>query len=209
MQRAVDSQPDAPPTQQDLAPFVEWGGPVWAAQVQRGLTWVGDLTGLRVLEIGSRYGGMATRLALLGAQVTGLEVSNEPLERARATAAAYGMSDRVRFDVYSGDPRDLPRGYDVVFSKSTLVLMPDLDMAIAGITASLGVGGRLLLIENARGPLPVHLARMLIRRSMRPHGAAYFTRRAVRRIGSHLDIELERWTLAPPTVLVGAVKRSS
>ena len=209
MPRVAESEPGAPHSEQDLAPFVEWGGPVWTEQVQRGLAWVGDLTGLRVLEIGSRHGGMATCLALLGAQVTGLELRDVPLERARATAAAYGMSDRVRFDIYSGDPRDLPRGYDVVFSKSTLVKMPDLEMAINGIVATLEVGGRLLLVENSRGPLPIHLARMLIKRSMRPHGAAYFTKRSVRSIATKLDIELERWTLAPPTVLVGAVKSRS
>jgi hypothetical protein len=87
------------------------------------------------------------------------------------------------------------------------VLMPNLDAAMKGIAASLVSGGRLLAIENARGPLPVHIARMIRRRSLHPHGANDFTRRSIQVIGAYFRVDLERWTTAPPTVLVGAVKK--
>lgn len=189
-----------------VAPFVEWGGPVWSGQVQRGLDWLADVTGLRILEIGTRYGGMATQFALRGASVTALDISSEAFEAARESSERHGVGAHVTYEVYSGDPHDLPSGYDVVFSKSTLVLMPDLDAAFAGIAASLVDGGRLLAVENARGPLPIHVARMVRRRSLRPHGANYFTRRSVASLRRHFSVELERWTAAPPTVLLGGVK---
>ena len=193
---------------QGLNPFVEWGGPVWAGQVQHGVDWLGDLRGLRILEIGTRFGGMATLFALRGGEVTALDINADAFEVARETSLRNGVGDRVKYEVYSGDPHDLPDGFDVVFSKSTLVLMPDLDAAMKGITASIVDGGRLLAVENARGPLPIQVARMVRRRSLRPHGANYFTRRSLATVREHLNVELERWTSAPPTLLLGAVKRS-
>ena len=192
---------------QGVEPFVEWGGPVWADQVQHGLDWLGALRGLRILEIGTRFGGMATLFALRGADVTALDINADAFEVARATSRRHGVEGRVRYEVYSGDPQDLPDGFDVVFSKSTLVLMTDIDAAMKGIAASLVDGGRLLAVENARGPLPIHIARMVRRRSLTPHGANYFTRRSLTTVREHLDVELQGWTSAPPTLLLGAVKR--
>jgi len=115
--------------------------------------------------------------------------------------------DLVAFDVYSGKPEDLPTGYDVIFSKSTLVLLRDIEGAARGLSNARVPGGRLLAVENARGPLPVHVARIVRRRSLHPHGATYFTNRSVSAIREFFDVERIRWTAVPPTVLIGAVKR--
>ena len=191
-----------------LDTFVEWGGPVWADQVRRGMDWLGDVAGLRVLEIGARSGGMATLMALRGAEVTALDITSGAFGAARELSEQHGVGGKVSFAVYSGDPQDLPSGYDVVFAKSTLVLMPDLDAACRGIARALVSGGRLLAVENARGPLPIHVARVVRRRSLRPHGASYFTKRSMESVRAHLSVGLERWTVAPPTVLMGAIKVS-
>ena len=76
-----------------------------------------------------------------------------------------------------------------------------------GIATSLVPGGRLLVVENARGPLLMHIARAVRRRSWRPYGASYVTRAAVAAMTLHFDVELERWTAIPPTVLIGARRR--
>jgi cyclopropane-fatty-acyl-phospholipid synthase len=56
--------------------------------------------GLRVLDIGCGWGGMALTLAReYGADVTGITLSQEQLEAARARAAEAGLSDRVRFEL--------------------------------------------------------------------------------------------------------------
>lgn len=59
-----------------------------------------DRPGLEVLDIGCGWGGMAITLAREhGARVTGITLSTEQLEVARARAAEAGVADRVRFEL--------------------------------------------------------------------------------------------------------------
>lgn len=56
--------------------------------------------GMRVLDIGCGWGGLALALARdHGAEVTGITLSREQLEIARARAAAAGLASRVRFEL--------------------------------------------------------------------------------------------------------------
>lgn len=180
--------------------FVEWGGAGWSAQLDRGLAWLGDVSGLRVLDLGTRYGRMATWFALEGADVLGVDVSPEPLMEARRFAVSRGVGKRVEFATYSGDPVDLPHDFDVIFAKSVVVLM-DIERAVEGFALALRPNGRILLVENARGPLLMHILRMVRRMSLRPHGASYFTPETVSVIRRRFDVELEHW--AAPTVVIG------
>ena len=57
-----------------------------------------DRPGLEVLDIGSGWGGLALTLARdFGARVTGITLSTEQLDAARARAVEAGLSDRVQF----------------------------------------------------------------------------------------------------------------
>jgi cyclopropane-fatty-acyl-phospholipid synthase len=74
-----------------------------------------DRPGLEVLEIGCGWGGMALTLARdWGARVTGITLSTEQLEVARARAAEAGLSDRVSFELL--DYRAWNRPVDRVLS---------------------------------------------------------------------------------------------
>ena len=74
-----------------------------------------DRPGLRVLDIGCGWGGLALTLARdHGAQVTGITLSREQLTEARARAAAEGLEDRVRFELR--DYRDVGDSFDRVVS---------------------------------------------------------------------------------------------
>ena len=74
-----------------------------------------DRPDLEVLEIGCGFGGMALTLARdWGARVTGLTLSTEQLEVARARAAAEGLEGRVRFELM--DYRAWHRPMDRVLS---------------------------------------------------------------------------------------------
>lgn len=74
-----------------------------------------DRPGLEVLEIGCGWGGMALTLARdWGARVTGITLSTEQLDVARARAAEAGLSDRVRFELL--DYRAWNRPVDRVLS---------------------------------------------------------------------------------------------
>ena len=74
-----------------------------------------DRPGLRVLDIGCGWGGMALTLARdFGADVLGITLSTEQLARARARAAEAGLSDRVRFELL--DYRAITGQFDRIVS---------------------------------------------------------------------------------------------
>ncbi len=71
--------------------------------------------GLRVLDVGCGWGGMALTLARdYGAQVTGITLSQEQLAAARARAEAEGLAGQVRFELM--DYRSVTGPYDRIVS---------------------------------------------------------------------------------------------
>jgi cyclopropane-fatty-acyl-phospholipid synthase len=74
-----------------------------------------DRPGLRVLDIGCGWGGMALTLARdYGAQVTGITLSKEQFEVARARAREAGLGDRITIELR--DYRDVRHQYDRIVS---------------------------------------------------------------------------------------------
>ncbi|MCW3473129.1 SAM-dependent methyltransferase [Limobrevibacterium gyesilva] len=74
-----------------------------------------DRPDLTVLDIGCGWGGMALTLARdYGARVTGITLSTEQLDEARARASAEGLADRVTFELL--DYRSLHRCFDRIVS---------------------------------------------------------------------------------------------
>ena len=74
-----------------------------------------DRPNLTVLDVGCGWGGLALTLAAdYGAHVTGITLSVEQLEHARARANAAGLADRVQFELM--DYRSVTRRFDRVVS---------------------------------------------------------------------------------------------
>jgi cyclopropane-fatty-acyl-phospholipid synthase len=74
-----------------------------------------DRPGLRVLDIGCGWGGLALHLAREhGARVTGITLSQEQLAVARQRAATAGLAGQVSFDLR--DYRHEPASYDRIVS---------------------------------------------------------------------------------------------
>jgi cyclopropane-fatty-acyl-phospholipid synthase len=74
-----------------------------------------DRPDLRVLDIGSGWGGMALTLARdYGASVTGITLSREQLAVARERAVAEGLQDRVNFELL--DYRAVNQKFDRIVS---------------------------------------------------------------------------------------------
>ncbi len=74
-----------------------------------------DRPGLRVLDIGCGWGGLALTLAREhGAHVTGITLSREQLTEARARAHAENLQDRVRFELM--DYRAMTGRFDRIVS---------------------------------------------------------------------------------------------
>lgn len=93
-----------------------------------------DLTGLRVLDIGSGSGACAILMvADHGAgHVVGIDVEDPVCDAARARVAAAGLSDRVTIEKVSPGPLPFPdASFDLVFSKDSIIHIPD-KAALAG-----------------------------------------------------------------------------
>jgi cyclopropane-fatty-acyl-phospholipid synthase len=111
--------------------------------------------GLRVLDIGSGWGGLALTLAKeWGADVTGITLSAEQHREATARAAAEGLSDRVRFRLQ--DYREVTETYDRIVSVGMFehVGLPHYDAFFRAVARSLAPDGVALIhaIGRPEGP---------------------------------------------------------
>ena len=110
---------------------------------------IGDanLTGASVLDIGSGAGGAAmTLIRAHGAgYVTGMDVEDTVITHARAIIAAEGLANRVGFVKAAPGPLPFPPNtFDVVFSKDSLVHIPDKRPLMAEVFRVLKPGGRFI-----------------------------------------------------------------
>lgn len=141
---------------------VEWRRWLWAPAVRWLLGDPERFRGKRVLELGCRYGKMSCLFGRFGAEVLGVDLEETRLDRARAEAAAQGLGGPVRFRVYDGDPGSLDEGeFDFVFSKSVLVVVPELGDFLRALRGVVVPGAELMLAENAAGNAVVNRVRRL------------------------------------------------
>ncbi len=103
-----------------------------------------DLTGKTVLDIGCGAGGIDIALVRNhGAGfVVGLDVEDSVLNRARALIAAAGLVGRIGVAKVAPGPLPLPpAAFDVVFSKDSIVHIPDKHALMAEVFRVLRPGG--------------------------------------------------------------------
>jgi arsenite methyltransferase len=106
--------------------------------------------GERVLDVGSGAGTDSVVAALMvGAEgaVTGIDMTPEMLEKARAGAAELGLQN-VTF--VEGEAERLPFGdasFDVVISNGVIDLVPDKDSVFSELHRVLAPGGRLQIAD--------------------------------------------------------------
>lgn len=98
--------------------------------------------GQRWLDVGTGGGGLALRLARSGAEVVGVDIAEDGLEHARATAAAHGAEVDFRY----GDAQELPfedAAFDGVASAFGVIFAPDQGRAGAELARVCKPGGKL------------------------------------------------------------------
>lgn len=137
--------------------YLSPGGPEEVSRVLEGL----DLTGKRVLDIGCGSGAITLSLALDhgAAHVVGVDVEEPVCAAARARISAEGAGDRVNIQhVSPGSFAFDDRTFDVVFSKDSIIHIPDKDFLAREVFRVLRPGGWLAasdwLISHDNPPSP-------------------------------------------------------
>ncbi len=112
-----------------------------------GLARLGDVSGRSILEVGSGGGELSVYLALQGARVSGIDVSEANVRLAARRAAVNGVGNRVRFrasPIESLDDAD--ESYDIVIGNQVLHHF-DLPNALPNVRRLLRKGGRAIFCE--------------------------------------------------------------
>lgn len=109
---------------------------------------LGDLTGKRVLHLQCHFGQDSISLARMGAQVTGVDLSDKAIDTARQLAKEIGVDAQfICTDLYEL-PKHLHEQYDIVFtSYGVLGWLPDMDRWAALVAQFVRPGGQLILVE--------------------------------------------------------------
>lgn len=109
---------------------------------------MGDVKGKRILHLQCHFGQDTLSLARMGAEVTGLDISDVALDAARELTVRCGLkADWVLSNVVEHRP-ELDGRFDIVFtSYGTIGWLPDLDPWAANIKRYLKPGGRLVFVE--------------------------------------------------------------
>jgi len=120
--------------------YLSPGGPQEVARVIEGL----NLRGMRVLDIGCGSG--AITLSLLAdhgaAEVVGIDVEAPVCAEARARAKAAGMADRMIIRQVQPGPLDfVAQSFDLVFSKDSIIHIPDKEFLCGEVFRVLKPGG--------------------------------------------------------------------
>ena len=192
---------------QPLEYFCEWGGAKWTALLRQGLDTINEgrtFEGLRLLEIGGRYGKLTSLMALLGAEVDSVDIDSRTLPIARAEAARWGVEHRASFKQYDGDLNKLPaQHYDVIYTKSVLVLIPDLAKFLGQMPRIMRGSKRVLFIENSKGHPILHALRRFRHRSSWDHRKArYFENDSIAAVRGQFVVDLQRSVSFPPIVML-------
>ena len=130
--------------------FLSPGGPEEVERVLEGH----DLKGKSVLDIGCGAGGIDVALvASHGAgYVTGIDVEDPVLTRAREVVAAKGLTSRIGLCKVAPGPLPFPPGtFDVVFSKGSIIHIPDKMALMAEVARVLKPGGWFLASDRLIG----------------------------------------------------------
>lgn len=107
------------------------------------VAWLDPGPGMRVLDLGCGDGVLSAEIAEAGAEVIGVDVSDEFITAARARGV-----DARKMD---GQALDFDGEFDAVFSNAALHWMTDADAVIAGVARALKPGGRFVAEFGGHG----------------------------------------------------------
>jgi 2-polyprenyl-3-methyl-5-hydroxy-6-metoxy-1,4-benzoquinol methylase len=196
----------------NLGYFMEWGAKSWTNLTYHALhTCVGEehIVDKEVLEIGSRYGKISSLFALLGAKVTGIDINQECLVTAEKEAVKHGVSDRVKFLAYDGDLDVFPdESFDIIFTKSVLVLVPELDAFLVTLNRKLKPKGKVIFIENGYGNMFIHFLRKFRHKTWTFTRADFFKSDDMKLFRSSFEVKEIKRSWMPPIWMIYGEKKA-
>lgn len=98
--------------------------------------WLKPRAGESIVDFGSGTGDLAAQIAAGGAEVIGVDISPEMVERARI------KYPHITFECGNGTSWRSPRSFDAVFSNAALHWIKDAKAAVKTIASCLRTGGR-------------------------------------------------------------------
>ena len=109
---------------------------------------LGDVAGKTILHLQCHFGQDTISLARMGAEVTGVDLSNKAIDKARELAKQCDVSAKfMSCDVYDL-PNHLDQQFDIVFtSYGTIGWLPDLKKWAAVVSRYLRPGGKFVFAE--------------------------------------------------------------
>ncbi|MFC4599578.1 class I SAM-dependent methyltransferase [Cohnella hongkongensis] len=125
--------------------------------------WLSPAEGEKILDFGCGTGDLAARIAAAGAEVHGIDISPEMVERART------KYPQLSFRCVNGMDWAADFRYDAVFSNAALHWMTDPEAAIRGLLSGLERGGRLVAEFGGSGNVQTIVS--AVRQAMREAGA--------------------------------------
>jgi phosphoethanolamine N-methyltransferase len=134
--------------------FLSPGGPGEVEKILEGT----DLTGLDVMDIGCGIGGVDVLLAReYGAKsVTGIDIEEPLVDKSNARAERLGLSEQLTFKLVEPGPFPFAdESFDAVFSKDSMIHIPDKPALFAEVLRVLRPGGLFLAsdwMQSAAGP---------------------------------------------------------
>jgi SAM-dependent methyltransferase len=129
----------------DQAAFLRNGGTTLFPEE---LELLGDVRGKRVVHLQCNSGQDSLSIAARGAQVTGVDISDEAIEFARMLSTGSGIAARFeRADVFDWLAATTEQ-FDIAFSSyGAIIWLSDLARWARGIARVLAPGGRFVLVE--------------------------------------------------------------
>ena len=112
------------------------------------LNLLGDIKGKLILHLQCHFGQDTISLSRMGAKVTGIDLSDKAIEKAREFAQQANVdTEFINCDIFDL-PNYLDKQYDIVFmSYGTIGWLPDLDKWAAIVSRYLKPGGKFIFVE--------------------------------------------------------------
>jgi 2-polyprenyl-3-methyl-5-hydroxy-6-metoxy-1,4-benzoquinol methylase len=165
-----------------LAPFCDGGWAYWGDARTEMLGIIGDVRGLNVLDYGCGSGQLGIYLAMLGANVSGFDLSPKGIEVASWAAQKYGLS--CAFKAMDAESLEYPgQFFDLVVGFGVLHHVIKYPKSAFHLARVLKPKGRAVFHETLWDNPLINLARRFTMPSG-DAGDAHLTERAIRQFGA-------------------------